>query len=38
MRSGEVKDLFNSMPVEFKPNSVILDFGGAPQEIANDHA
>ena len=32
-----MKVLFRSTPVEFKPNSVVLDVGGAPQEIANDY-
>jgi thioredoxin reductase/Pyruvate/2-oxoacid:ferredoxin oxidoreductase delta subunit len=36
MRSGKVKVIFNSSPVEFKPESVILDVAGATQEIAND--
>jgi len=36
MRSGKVKAVFNSNPVEFKPNSVILDVGGKTQEIPND--
>ncbi len=36
IRSGKLKVLFNSNPVEFKPESVILDVGGSVQEIAND--
>ena len=37
MRTGKVKVLFNSNPVEFKPESVIIDVkGGATQEIPND--
>jgi thioredoxin reductase (NADPH) len=36
MRSGKLKVLFNSAPVEFTPESVILDVGGARQEIPND--
>ena len=36
MRSGKVRVLFNSNPVEFKPESVIIDVSGARQEIAND--
>ncbi len=36
MRSGKVKVLFNSSPVEFKPDAVILDVEGTVQEIAND--
>lgn len=36
MRSGKLKVLFNSIPVEFKPESVILEVAGAQQEIPND--
>lgn len=36
MRSGKVKAVFNSNPVEFKPSSVILEAGGKTQEIPND--
>ena len=36
MRSGKVRVLFNSSPVEFKSESVIIDVGGARQEIPND--
>jgi len=36
-RSGKVKVLFKSTPVEFKPNSVVLDASGAQQEVANDY-
>jgi thioredoxin reductase (NADPH) len=36
MRSGKVKVLFNSNPVEFKPDSVVLDVSGILQVIAND--
>ena len=36
MRSGKVKVLFNSNPVEFKPDSVVLDVSGTLQVIAND--
>jgi thioredoxin reductase len=36
LRSGRVKVLFNSNPVEFKPDSVVLDVSGTLQEIAND--
>src|SRR5579859_7678747 len=36
MRSGKLKVLFNSTPLEFKPESVVLDVGGVPQEIPND--
>jgi thioredoxin reductase/ferredoxin len=36
MRSGKVKVLFNSSPVEFKSDVVILNINGSLQEIAND--
>jgi thioredoxin reductase len=36
MKSGKVRVLFNSNPVEFKPDSVILDVAGKPQEFPND--
>jgi thioredoxin reductase len=36
MRSGKVKALFNSSPVEFKSDVVILNINGSLQEIAND--
>ena len=36
MRSGKLKVLFNSNPVEFKAESVIIDVNGSKQEIAND--
>jgi putative YpdA family bacillithiol system oxidoreductase len=36
MRSGKVKAVFNSNPVEFKPISVSLDVGGTRQVIPND--
>jgi thioredoxin reductase (NADPH) len=36
MRSGKVKVLFNSHPVEFKPDAVALEVNGSVQEIAND--
>jgi thioredoxin reductase len=36
MRTGKVRVLFNSNPVEFKPESVILDVNGKMQEIQND--
>src|SRR4051794_22316457 len=35
-KSGKVRVLFNSNPVEFKSESVILDIAGAKQEIPND--
>ena len=36
MKSGKVKVLFNSNPVEFKPESVLLDVAGKQQQIPND--
>src|SRR6202521_4514082 len=36
IRKGKVKVIFNSAPVEFKPNSVVLDVNGKLQEIPND--
>jgi len=36
MRSGKVSVLFNSSPVEFKPNSVVISVNGQTQEIPND--
>jgi thioredoxin reductase (NADPH) len=36
MRSGKVKVVFNSTPVEFKPESVVLEVAGQLQEIPND--
>jgi putative YpdA family bacillithiol system oxidoreductase len=36
MRSGKLKVLFNSTPVEFKPESVIVEVNGSRQEIPND--
>jgi thioredoxin reductase (NADPH) len=36
MRAGKVKVLFQSNPVEFTPDSVILDVKGARQQIPND--
>jgi thioredoxin reductase len=35
-KSGKVKVIFNSNPLEFKPESVILDIAGTKQEIPND--
>jgi len=37
MRSNKMKVLFNSNPVEFKPESVILEVNGTQQEIPNDY-
>jgi len=36
IKSGKVRVLFNSNPVEFKPESVILDVAGQQQEFPND--
>lgn len=35
-RAGKLKVLFNSSPVEFKPESVLLQVNGQIQEIPND--
>jgi thioredoxin reductase (NADPH) len=36
MRTGKVEVLFNTNPVEFKPESVVLDVQGQPRELPND--
>ena len=36
MRTGKLKVLFNSSPVEFKPDSVVIQVDGQTQEIPND--
>jgi thioredoxin reductase (NADPH) len=36
VKSNKIKVLFNSNPVEFKPESVLLDVKGVRQEIPND--
>jgi len=36
-RSGKLQVLFNSNPVEFKPESVIVEVNGSRQEIPNDY-
>jgi thioredoxin reductase (NADPH) len=36
MRSGKMRVLFNSNPVEFKPESVVIEVSGSAQEIPND--
>ena len=36
IRKGKVNVLFNSTPVEFTENSVVLDVSGARREIPND--
>ncbi len=38
VRKGKLTVLFNSNPVEFTPDAVILDVNGAPQKIPNDYA
>ena len=36
MKSGKIRVLFNSNPVEFKPESVIIDVAGKVEEFSND--
>ena len=36
MRDGKLKVVFNSQPVEFTPEAVVLDVTGQPQTIPND--
>jgi len=36
-RVGKVRVLFNSTPVEFKPESVVLSVNGQVQEIPKDY-
>jgi len=36
IRKGKIDAVFNSMPVEFKQDSVALDVGGQTREIPND--
>src|SRR5271157_2298328 len=36
VRKGKVKVVFNSIPVEFRPDSVILDVNGVQQTLPND--
>jgi thioredoxin reductase/Pyruvate/2-oxoacid:ferredoxin oxidoreductase delta subunit len=36
-RSGKVNVLFKSSPIEFKPESVVLDVNGETREIPNDY-
>ncbi len=38
VRARKLNLLFNSRPLEFKPESVLLEVQGAAQEIANDYA
>ena len=37
MRSGKLKVIFNSVPVEFRPESALLQVNGTAQEFANDY-
>src|SRR5258708_25032823 len=37
MQKGKLKVIFNSMPVEFKSNSVVLEVNGKTQELPNDY-
>jgi thioredoxin reductase len=36
-QSRKLQVLFNSNPIEFKPESVVLEVNGSNQEIANDY-
>jgi thioredoxin reductase (NADPH) len=36
MKSGKVEVLFNSNPIEFKEQSVLIEVGGEQKELAND--
>lgn len=36
IRAGKVEVIFNSMPVEFRKGSVLIDCGGEIRELAND--
>jgi thioredoxin reductase/ferredoxin len=37
IRSGKISVLFNSSPLEFKPETVVLNVKGSAQEIPNDY-
>ncbi len=37
VKSGKLKVIFNSQPVEIREKSVLLDGGGATRELANDY-
>ncbi|HET7185337.1 MAG TPA: NAD(P)-binding domain-containing protein [Terriglobales bacterium] len=37
IRSGKINVIFNSAPVEFRQDSVVLDVSGARREIPNDY-
>jgi thioredoxin reductase len=36
MQMGRIEVLFNSMPVEFRPGSVVIECSGETREVAND--
>ena len=36
IRTGKISVLFNSVPLEFKPDSIVLDVQGQTQELPND--
>jgi thioredoxin reductase (NADPH) len=36
-RSGKIKVIYNSLPIEFRPESVVMHVNGAPQEIPNHY-
>ena len=38
IQKGKLTVIFNSMPVEFKTNSVLLEVNGGTREIPNDFA
>jgi thioredoxin reductase/Pyruvate/2-oxoacid:ferredoxin oxidoreductase delta subunit len=38
MRNGRVNVVFNSVPLEFKPDTVVLEIAGELKEIPNDYA
>jgi thioredoxin reductase len=38
LKSGQLQVIFNSIPIEFKDGSVVLEVDGVAREIPNDHA
>jgi thioredoxin reductase (NADPH) len=38
VRKGKIEAVFNSVPVEFRPDSVVLDVSGEKREVPNDFA
>jgi thioredoxin reductase (NADPH) len=38
IRKGKIEAVFNSVPVEFRPDSVVLDVSGEKREVPNDFA